>query len=188
MIDNGIITNVPEENIQQHGIDLNVTKIRRILGGGVVGAKTILPEYQEIEFEKGLYSTLEKLFVEIAHGEEDHRQWLAKKVSDFYDQQPRVWKLSPGTYDVTFSQGCNIPADQMLLIRQRSSVLRNGAILHSSVFDAGFKTDNIGTVMIVTVPLTIEHGARIAQIYNHLTTPVQNLYNGQWQGDKQRLV
>lgn len=149
-----IITNVPEENIQQHGIDLNVIKINLLTGGGVIPSigKTLLGEMEEQPL-----------------------------VSDTL-----LWRLSPGTYDVTFDQGCDIPNDTMLLIRQRSSLLRNGTILHSSVFDAGFKTNNIGTVMIVTVPITIQYKARIAQIYNHICTPVENLYEGQFQNDKQR--
>lgn len=100
--------------------------------------------------------------------------------------ESKYWKLTPGAYSVVFAQGCNVPNDQMLLIRQRSSLLRNGTIFCSSVFDAGFKTENIGTVMIVSVPITIEYYSRLAQIYNHVCTLVENLYNGQWQGDKQR--
>ena len=99
-----------------------------------------------------------------------------------------VWKLEPGVYDITFAQGCKIPNDIMMLIRQRSSLLRNGTMLHSSVFDAGFETEQMGTVMTVQLPITIEEGARVAQIYSHQGTPVEDerLYTGQWQGDKQR--
>lgn len=152
LVSKNIITKVPLENIQQHGIDLNVIDIIRLHGNGVVSKerKTVL-------------------------GESERQSPI-----DGY------WHLQPGTYEVVFEQGCNIPSDQMLLIRQRSSMLRNGTILHSSVFDAGFKTDNMGTVMIVTIPIYIEVGARIAQIYNHQCTEVENLYNGQWQNDKQR--
>ena len=154
LIERGIITNVPEENVQQHGVDLNVIEISLLTGGGVIPSigKTVLGG---IEKQTLISDTL-------------------------------LWKLEPGTYDVKFDQGCNIPSDTMLLIRQRSSLLRNGTILHSSVFDAGFKTNSVGTVMIVTVPITIQYKARIAQIYNHNCTLVENLYNGQFQNDKQR--
>lgn len=143
---------IPAENVQQHGIDLNLVAVERVMGIGKIPfeGKTVLPSYQEVIPIEG------------------------------------VWKLNPGTYNITFAQGCNIPNDQMLLIRQRSSLLRCGGILHSSVFDAGFKTDAIGTFMTIMHPVDIEVGARIAQIYNHQTTPVDNLYDGQWQGDKQR--
>lgn len=104
------------------------------------------------------------------------------EIEPLYD----TWFLGPGSYNITFEQGCKVPNDQMLLIRQRSSLLRNGGMLHSSVFDAGFETQNIGTVMVLSHPIEIEVGARIAQIYNHECTPVENLYNGQFQNDKQR--
>lgn len=143
---------IPTENIQQHGIDLNVVKINKIKGMGRIPllGKTEIASYEEVPQNSG------------------------------------VWVLEPGAYDVTMKQGCDIPSNMMLLIRQRSSLLRNGAILHSSVFDAGFKTDQIGTVMILQNPLIIEVGARIAQAYAHNCTEVENLYDGQFQNDKQR--
>ena len=99
------------------------------------------------------------------------------------------WLLYPGVYDITFHEGCNIPSNYVGLIRQRSSMLRNGTVLHSSVFDPGFKTDFMGTVMAVNEIIFIEAGARVAQIYFHECEPVSNdnLYNGQWMHDKQRL-
>jgi len=148
----GIVTNVPEENIAQHGVDLNLIGVEKMKGVGLIPikGKTTLPRYEEIVPIEG------------------------------------VWRLEPGVYNITFDQGCKIPNDQMLLIRQRSSLLRNGGSLHSSVFDAGFETTKIGTVMVLFHSVDIEYGARIAQIYNHVTDPVENLYNGQFQQDKQR--
>lgn len=100
----------------------------------------------------------------------------------------RGWLLYPGVYDITFHEGCKIPSNYVGLIRQRSSMLRNGTVLHSSVFDPGFETDFMGTVMVVNETIFIEAGARVAQIYFHECEEVRsdNLYNGQWQNDKQR--
>lgn len=98
------------------------------------------------------------------------------------------WLLYAGVYDITFNEGCKIPEDRVGLIRQRSSMLRNGTVLHSSVFDPGFETDFMGTVMVVNETIFIEENARVAQIYFHECIPVseENLYTGQWQGDAQR--
>ena len=98
------------------------------------------------------------------------------------------WLLHPGAYDITFWEGCDIPSNYVGLIRQRSSMLRNGTVLHSSVFDPGFSTEFMGTVMVVNETIFIEEDARVAQIYFHICEEVDedNLYNGQWQGDKQR--
>ena len=98
------------------------------------------------------------------------------------------WLLYPGTYEITFWEGCKLPSDYVGLIRQRSSLLRNGTIIHSSVFDPGFETEFMGCVMRVNETIFIEEDARVAQIYFHQCEEVdqENLYNGQWQNDKQR--
>jgi len=93
--------------------------------------------------------------------------------------------LEPGTYDVTMHEGCRIPANRTAMVRQRSSLLRNGAIIASSIFDPGFNTDNIGTVMIVTKRIFIEQDARVAQMYFHENNEGE-VYDGQFQNDKQR--
>lgn len=98
------------------------------------------------------------------------------------------WLLYPGAYDITFNEGCKIAANRVGMIRQRSSLLRNGAIIASSIFDPGFETENMGTIMIVTATIFIEQDARVGQMYFHECDSVaeENLYNGQWQNDKQR--
>jgi deoxycytidine triphosphate deaminase len=98
------------------------------------------------------------------------------------------WLLHPGAYDITFNEGCKISPNRVGMIRQRSSLLRNGAIIASSIFDPGFETDNMGTIMIVTATIFIEQDARVGQMYFHECDGVaeENLYNGQWQNDKQR--
>jgi deoxycytidine triphosphate deaminase len=94
--------------------------------------------------------------------------------------------LYEGVYDVIMNEGCKIAPNRVGLIRQRSSLMRNGAIITSSVFDPGFETDNIGTYMIVFETIFIEEDARVAQIYFHKCEEVAELYDGQWQNDKQR--
>lgn len=96
------------------------------------------------------------------------------------------WLLYPGTYDITFWEGCKIPANRTAFIKQRSSLWRNGTLINSPVFDPGFETENMGTIMLVTETIFIEQDARVAQIYFHECSPAEELYNGQWQNDKQR--
>lgn len=153
---------IDDDMIAQVGVDLRVIRIEQIFGGGVIPqqGKTHLGKKEVVKPQSGKEIELENA----------------------------VWVLTPGVYDVTFDQGCDIPSDIALLIRQRSSLLRNGTILHSSVFDPGFKTDNIGTVIVVNSPIVIEYKARIAQIYGYVCSEVSSddLYDGQYQGDKQR--
>ena len=95
------------------------------------------------------------------------------------------WLLHPHAYDITFWEGCKIPNNRVAFIKQRSSLWRNGTLINSPVFDPGFETDNMGTIMLVTETIFIERDARVAQIYFHECAPAEK-YDGQWQNDKQR--
>ncbi len=53
------------------------------------------------------------------------------------------------------------------------------------MIDPGFRTDNMVTLLYVSEPLFIEINARVAQIYFHECVSAE-MYDGQWQGDKQR--
>lgn len=94
--------------------------------------------------------------------------------------------LTPGYYEVTFEEGCNIPNNATLHFKTRSSLVRCGALIHSGQFDAGFHTDKAGAFLQVLMPIEIEPGARVAQALVFTSNEVENLYDGQWQGDKQR--
>ena len=95
------------------------------------------------------------------------------------------WLLHEGVYDITFNVGCKIPDNRVAFIKQRSSLYRNGAIINSPVFDPGFETEFMGTLIYVYETIFIEKNARVAQIYFHECNGAE-LYNGQWQNDKQR--
>jgi deoxycytidine triphosphate deaminase len=95
------------------------------------------------------------------------------------------WLLYQGVYDITFNEGCKIPSNRVAFIKQRSSLYRNGTIINSPVFDPGFETEFMGTLMYVHETIFIEENARVAQIYFHECQSAE-MYNGQWQGDKQR--
>lgn len=96
------------------------------------------------------------------------------------------WLLHEGVYDITFNEGCKLPDNRVAFIKQRSSLYRNGAIINSPVFDPGFETEFMGTLMYVHETIFIEENARVAQIYFHECRQSVVTYNGQFQGDKQR--
>jgi len=95
------------------------------------------------------------------------------------------WLLHEGVYDITFNEGCKLPENRVAFIKQRSSLYRNGAVINSPVFDPGFETQNMGTLLYVHETIFIEKDARVAQIYFHECESAEK-YDGQWQGDKQR--
>lgn len=96
------------------------------------------------------------------------------------------WVLTPGYYELELAEGITMPNDAALYFKTRSSLVRSGAIVHSGQFDAGFSTEKAGCFLQVLMPITIEVGARVAQAIVHTSDPVENTYNGQYQGDKQR--
>jgi deoxycytidine triphosphate deaminase len=96
------------------------------------------------------------------------------------------WLLYEGVYDITFNEGCKLPDNRVAFIKQRSSLYRNGTIINSPVFDPGFETEFMGTLMYVHKTIFIEENARVAQIYFHECRQSAVTYNGQFQGDKQR--
>jgi len=98
------------------------------------------------------------------------------------------WILYNGVYSLTFNEGCKIPANRVGFIKQRSSLYRNGAIINSPVFDPGFETEFMGTLVYVFETIFIEEGTRVGQMYFYDCTPLEEsqLYAGQFQGDKQR--
>jgi dUTP pyrophosphatase len=113
-----------------------------------------------------------------------------KTIVDSYNEVPSYelegktrFTLEPGSYSLTFEQGVKLPSNKTAFIRHRSSILRCGAIITSGVYDPGFEVDEMGGVLIATQPITIEKGARVAQIIIFDNFDAE-LYDGQWMGEK----
>tara|TARA_R110001606_G_C15062297_1_gene614916 strand:- start:13 stop:492 length:480 start_codon:yes stop_codon:yes gene_type:complete len=94
-----------------------------------------------------------------------------------------IYNLEPGTYSLTFEQGCKLDNKHTAFIRHRSSILRAGGIITSGVYDPGFEVDEMGGMLIATKNLAIEVGARVAQIVMMENNDAE-LYNGQFQKEK----
>jgi dUTP pyrophosphatase len=156
--ENGWITNYdPKKAVQQHGIDLRLTRVERL--------------------EKNSYNIGAVFCTHTAPG-----SWEEVTLKTYAEAAGKVWLLDPGYYQVLFAEGMNVPADKMCLCIQRSGLARCGAQLHSSVYDAGYKTDRIGTFMVVHHDIIIEYNARVCQALFFEAHEVDNLYSGQWSG------
>jgi dUTP pyrophosphatase len=164
-VDEGWITGYdPENGVQQHGVDLRVTRIGILTHDsyGVIfkEGKAALPFYTELDPKRDLYC------------DDDG----CNSYSEPY------WFLTPGYYQVAFEEGMCVPKDKMALVVQRSSAIRSGIILSSSVFDAGFRTESISTFFAVFHPVKLFKGARLAQALFYDCTDVENPYNGSYAG------
>lgn len=162
IVNSGIIGGYCEEGVQQQGVDVRVIEINEVQDQGFI------PKEGKTRKCKTSVVKTESLQVD--------------------DRYYEGWKLSPGYYEVTFEESCNIPADAVLHYDARSSLVRCGGKIFSGQFDGGFHTDHMGAFMELTKPIIIEKGARVAQARVEESYPVddENLYNGQWQNDKQR--
>lgn len=181
IVEKEIITNWCSDGLQQQGVDVRLESVKKVEADIIEGeteeeylikpgeiptkGKTKLPKYTEVK----------PFTYEV---EEDG---IMVEKEKFY--------LSPGYYEVTYLEGCKIPNYAVLNFKTRSSLVRCGAIVHSGQFDAGFETDQMGSFLEVLVPITIERFARIAQAVVTETYEVddENMYDGQWQNDKQRM-
>lgn len=156
IVEKGIIIGVCDEGIQQQGVDVRLARVYEVVGG--TGG-----------FVPATGKTQTPCAVEVAcpNG---------------------VYDLPAGYYEVTFEEGCIIPANCAMQFKTRSSLVRCGAEIRSGQFDGGFETDKMGAFLKVELPIRIEKGARVAQAIINETYTVEKeyLYDGQWQGDKQR--
>lgn len=166
IVEKSIITNFCTDGIQQQGVDVRIKKI------SVVGRGYHNESYGRVPKEgKTITPT-------------------TTEIPPITTNSIEYWELPVGYYEVEFEEGCNIPNYIAMNFKTRSSLVRCGAEILSGQFDAGFATNNMGAFLKVNIPITIEKGARVAQAILTETYEVdnENLYNGQWQGDKQRLV
>lgn len=153
ILDQGIVIPSEYSKPAQVGIDLSLASVHKCMGGSVV-------------YKESTHINPE-LFYEVETQTIDGRE---------------CWALEPGTYAITFNEGCKIPANAAGFIIHRSSLYRTGNSIVSPVWDPGFETEKMGTVLIVNVKLIVEKNARVAQMYIHNIQGDADLYNGQFQG------
>lgn len=94
----------------------------------------------------------------------------------------RTYYLPPGAYIAQYGETVTIPDGHIGFILPRSSLLRNGCMLHTAVWDAGYTGRGEG-LLTVHHDIEIEEGARIGQLVlaeaNHSGT-----YDGSYQGER----
>lgn len=164
IIDYGILTNVDmEKAVQQQGVDVRVARIGKVRDGDICSTT----------YPVGMIPAKGKTIL-------PHTQWLDLEHAEC------GMLLNPGYYEIEFMEGCDIPVNCAMYFKTRSSVVRCGAEVRSGQFDAGFKTEKMGAYLKVELPIGIEYGARLAQVIINESLPVDNVYDGQFQGDKQR--
>ena len=92
-------------------------------------------------------------------------------------------ELSEGIYLVTFNEIVNIPNDLLAFLRPRSSLVRSGATIFSSLWDPGYSgKSNCLLVVLNENGVRLRKNARIAQmVFFKLSSPASKTYSGIYQ-------
>lgn len=187
IVEQGIIDNYCEKGVQQQGLDVRLTKVRKMkqkhLTAKAQHFDMVNDEVYVVDWDKcGNIPEKGKTVLP------EMTEWVQPEKITRDGKEIEVFRLTPGYYEVEFFESCKIPRDKVLNYKTRSSLVRCGAHVFSGQFDGGFETRNMGAYMLILNPIEIEYMARVAQVVVTESYPVTDeyLYNGQWQNDKQR--
>lgn len=94
---------------------------------------------------------------------------------------PETYYLEPGGYVVRYDEVVRVPEGNVGFVYPRSSLMRNGCMVDTAVWDAGYEGRGEG-LLEVHHDIELERGARIAQLVfaeaDHTGT-----YDGSYQGE-----
>ena len=156
--ENKIIDPLNHAKPAQVGVDLTIAKIEMILPGHAIFDENSKLVKGSISYKEAPFS-------------------IAENGLKYYHLQPNT------NYAIEFEQGLKqLNEDEWGLIIQRSSFLRTGCHIISSIWDPGFFTDTMGTTLFTgNTEVSLPVGCRVAQLLIFDNEPTE-LYNGTWQG------
>lgn len=97
------------------------------------------------------------------------------------DSEDGVYRLGPGAYVARYGEVVAVPSGHVGFVYPRSSLMRNGCMLHTAVWDAGYEGRGEG-LLEVHRAIELETGARIGQLV--LAEAGQTgAYDGRYQGE-----
>ncbi|WP_336362926.1 deoxyuridine 5'-triphosphate nucleotidohydrolase [Halalkalicoccus salilacus] len=99
----------------------------------------------------------------------------------FDRKSPETYSLSPGGYIVRYDELIHVPEGHVGFVYPRSSLMRNGCMLNTAVWDAGYEGRGEGLLQ-VHHEIELERGARIAQFVLS-EADHEGTYDGSYQGE-----
>lgn len=93
----------------------------------------------------------------------------------------QAYYLAPGAYIVRYGEVVSIPPGHVGFIYPRSTLLRNGCMLHTAVWDSGYEGRGAG-LLTVHHDIELERGARIGQLVL-ARAQHRDSYDGSYQGE-----
>ena len=106
---------------------------------------------------------------------------IAKRREVAAEGDPPTFHLEPGGYVARYAETVRVPDDHVGFIYPRSSLMRNGTMVNTAVWDAGYEGKGEGLLQ-VTHPIEIERGARVAQLVLARAEHAGR-YDGDYQGE-----
>jgi len=98
------------------------------------------------------------------------------------DPEADAYVLPAGGYVAQYGETIRIPEGHVGFVYPRSSLMRNGCMLHTAVWDAGYEGRGEG-LLAVHRPVEIEPGARIGQLV-FAEGAHDDTYDGSYQGER----
>jgi dUTP pyrophosphatase len=95
---------------------------------------------------------------------------------------PPAYHLDPGAYVAQYGERIAVPDDHVGFVYPRSSLMRNGGMLNTAVWDAGYEGRGEGLLQ-VHHPIAVEPGARIAQ-FVLAAADHRGTYDGSYQAER----
>ena len=96
-------------------------------------------------------------------------------------KSPPTYSLQPGGYIVRYDETIRVPEGHIGFVHPRSSLMRNGCMLNTAVWDAGYEGRGEG-LLEVHHEIELERGARIAQFVLS-EADHEGTYDGSYQGE-----
>ena len=156
----------------------------------VLGEFPVVAGYVDLEAQiqtNGMDLTLHSIgrFAEAGRlGRSNAQRRLPPTEEMAFDQGGELY-LAPGPYLVTLNEVVHLPVGLTALSKPRSSLLRSGVALHTSVWDAGYQGQP-QSLLVVYNPhgFTMARDARILQlVFFTLEAPSAAPYTGRFQGE-----
>lgn len=110
--------------------------------------------------------------------DEDGKQ--PRKTTQIAHDWQGYYYLEPGVYEISFDHDIEIGPDEAALVITRSTLVRNGVLCASGLWDPGFKGRGGCALHINGGPLRIKKGTRVAQFVLWKVLNAQGTYDGSY--------
>lgn len=160
------VTNLDNKCIQMNAVDIRVAK------------------FSVIDYYDMLYSEHSNQIFEISEDETKHK-YKASIEPELDSNGKKFWVLPKGAYEFDSIHYVTVPKGYCGYLVTRSSLNRNGILIHSGVFDAGFRGFIGGTLYNFGGMIKVYENTRICQFLMGQAETVK-MYDGQYQDKNEK--